>query len=148
MPVSSVSRHIWLPLRLESIVEVMFIGRDTFFEILRFGIVGTVATAVHYGVYWLLHGVMNVSVAYTLGYLVSFVANYLMSARYTFRKKKSVKNGVGFGFAHLFNYALQIVLLNLFLWLGVGKALAPVPVYCIAIPTNFIIVRFVFRRFS
>ena len=124
----------------------MLFSRETFFELVRFGIVGVVATALHYGVYWLLHGMMDVNVAYTLGYLVSFIANYLLSARFTFRKKKSVKNGLGFCCAHLFNYLLQISLLNLFIWLGVSKVLAPVPVYCVAIPTNFLIVRFVFRK--
>ena len=124
----------------------MLIIRDVFFEIVRFGMVGVVATALHYGVYWLLHGLMNVSVAYTIGYFVSFVANYLLSARFTFKKKKSVKNGVGFACAHLFNYVLQISLLNFFIWLGVGEALAPVPVYCIAIPTNFVLVRLVFVK--
>lgn len=124
----------------------MRIRRDVFFEIVRFGLVGVVATALHYGVYWLLHGLMNVSVAYTIGYFVSFVANYLLSARFTFKKKKSVKNGVGFACAHLFNYVLQISLLNFFIWMGVGEALAPVPVYCIAIPTNFVLVRLVFVK--
>ncbi len=124
----------------------MLFSRETFFELVRFGAVGVVATALHYGVYWLLHGVMDVNVAYTLGYLVSFVANYVLSAHFTFRKKRSVKNGLGFACAHLFNYLLQISLLNFFIWLGVSKVLAPVPVYCVAIPTNFLIVRFVFRK--
>lgn len=126
----------------------MLFSRETFFELVRFGAVGVVATALHYGVYWLLHGVMDVNVAYTLGYFVSFVANYVLSARFTFRKKRSVKNGLGFACAHLFNYLLQISLLNFFIWLGVSKVLAPVPVYCVAIPTNFLIVRFVFRKFG
>lgn len=124
----------------------MLFNRETFFEIVRFGIVGVVATALHYGIYWLLNDLMNVNVAYTLGYFISFVVNYLLSARFTFRRKKSVKNSLGFGVAHVFNYLLQICLLNLFIWLGVSKSLAPVPVYCIAIPTNFLIVRFVFRK--
>lgn len=126
----------------------MRLNGEVFKEILRFGMVGAFATAVHYGVYWLLHDMMNVNLAYTTGYVVSFVFNYLLSARFTFRKKKSVKNGFGFIGAHLFNYVLQVSLLNLFLYLGVDKGLAPVPVYCIAIPTNFIVVRFVFRRLS
>ena len=128
------------------LLEGMLFSRETFFELVRFGAVGVVATALHYGVYWLLHGMMDVNVAYTLGYLVSFVANYVLSARFTFRKKRSVKNGLGFACAHLFNYLLQISLLNFFIWLGVSKVLAPVPVYCVAIPTNFLIVRFVFRK--
>lgn len=124
----------------------MLFGRETFGEIIRFGIVGVIATALHYGIYWLLQHIINVNVAYTVGYFLSFVVNYLLSAKFTFKKKKSVKNGFGFGSAHLFNYFLQLGLLNLFIWLGVDKTLAPVPVYCIAIPTNFLIVRFVFRK--
>ena len=63
----------------------MLFSRETFFELVRFGVVGVVATALHYCVYWLLDGVMDVNVAYTLGYLVSFVANYVLSVRLTFR---------------------------------------------------------------
>ncbi len=40
--------------------------------------------------------------------------------------------------AHLVNYLLHIILLNVFLYLGVSKAWAPVPgVLRIAIPVNF-----------
>ena len=124
----------------------MLLKRGTVNEIIRFGIVGALATGIHYGVYWLLNGIINLNLAYTVGYFVSFVVNYILSAQFTFRKRKSVKNGFGFCGALLFNYLLQMGLLNLFIWLGFSKSLAPVPVYCVAIPTNFIIVRFVFRR--
>ena len=87
-----------------------------------------------------------VNVAYTVGYVASFLVNYLLSAAFTFKERKSVKNGIGFTIAHLFNYLLQVSLLNLFIWLSVPPAYAPIPVYCIAVPTNFILVRTVFRR--
>ncbi len=128
--------------------ESMRITKDNLFEFVRFGLVGSVATAIHFGVYNLLKGIMDLSLAYTIGYIVSFIVNYLLSARFTFKKKTSVKNGFGFGGAHVFNYLLQMGLLHLFLYIGVKPWLAPVPVYCIAIPTNFLIVRFVFRRFK
>lgn len=128
------------------ICKTMKADRQTFGEILRFGVVGVIATALHYGVYYALHSLINVSLAYTIGYAVSFVLNYILSARFTFKKQTSVKNGAGFGMAHMFNYLLQVSLLNLFLWLGVSQTWAPLPVYCIAVPTNFIIVRFVFNR--
>ncbi len=121
-------------------------NKDTVKEALRFCIVGAVATAIHYGVYFLLQFSLDVNAAYTAGYVVSFIFNYILSARFTFRKKTSVKNGIGFGGAHLVNYFLQVSLLNIFLWLGISRPLAPVPVYCIAIPVNFLMVRFVFVR--
>lgn len=124
------------------------LNRKTITEILRFGITGVFATAIHYLVYYLLMLVINTSLAFTLGYLLSFVFNYFMSAKFTFRKKTSAKNGLGFCCAHLFNYTLQVCLLNVFLWFGISKELAPVPVYCISIPVNFLFVRFVFDKFS
>lgn len=117
---------------------------DTVGEAVRFAMVGVVATALHYGIYFILYHVMNESVAYTIGYAISFIINYVLSARFTFKKQTSVRNSAGFAAAHTFNYLLQVSLLNLFLFIGVNKPLAPIPVYCIAVPTNFFIVRLVF----
>jgi putative flippase GtrA len=122
------------------------IDRQTFREILRFGIVGTISTAFHYGIYWVLQHWMNVNIAYTAGYLLSLMLNYYLSARFTFRKGLSAKSSVGFSGAHLVNYLLHIVLLNTFISFGVGNEVAPLLVFCIAIPVNFVLVRFVFRH--
>ena len=122
--------------------------KETFGEILRFGVVGVIATVIHYVIYWVLQHWINVNVAYTIGYFVSFLFNYYLSAHFTFREKTSKKNGAGFIGAHVFNYLLQIGLLNFFLWLGLSRAMAPIGVYAIAVPTNFILVRFAFKHFK
>ncbi|MCD8296278.1 MAG: GtrA family protein [Prevotella sp.] len=124
----------------------MRLKKKTFHEIIRFAVVGVAATVLHYGIYFLLYNIINVKIAFSIGYAISFIFNYIFSARFTFRKKTTVKNGFGFGAAHLFNYLLQMTLLHVFLWLGVSKPIAPLPVYCIAIPTNFLLVRFVFSK--
>ena len=115
-------------------------------EFIRFVIVGVLATALHYGIYFLLQRFVNVNIAYTLGYALSFIANFYLTAYFTFGKKPSWGKAFGFGGAHLFNYLLHIGLLNIFLWLGLPKPFAPVPVFVIAIPVNFLLVRFVFKR--
>ena len=115
-------------------------------EFIRFVIVGILATALHYGIYFLLQRFINVNIAYTLGYALSFIANFYLTAYFTFGKKPSWSKAFGFGGAHLFNYLLHIDLLNTFLWLGLSKTLAPIPVFAIAIPVNFLLVRFVFKR--
>ena len=117
-------------------------------ELIRFGIVGVIAVVVHYAIYWVLQHWINVNVAYTLGYLLSFLMNYYLSARFTFREKTSAKTGIGFGGAHLVNYLMHMLLFNFFLWLGLSKELAPFAVLAIAVPTNFVLVRFVFKHFS
>ena len=108
--------------------------------------VGVLATALHYGIYFLLQRFINVNISYTLGYALSFIANFYLTAYFTFGKKPSWSKAFGFGGAHLFNYLLHIGLLNTFLWLGLSKTLAPIPVFAIAIPVNFLLVRFVFKR--
>ena len=105
-------------------------------EFIRFGVVGVLATALHYGIYYFLQSFINVNVAYTTGYVISFIVNFYLTSYFTF----------GMGGAHLVNYLLHIILLNVFLYLGVSKAWAPVPVFAIAIPVNFLFVRFVFKH--
>jgi Predicted membrane protein len=122
------------------------IDRKIIGEILRFCIVGVVATVIHYVVYLLLKQWMLQVVAFAIGYIVSFIANFFMTARFTFRKEATARKGAGFLVAHIINFILQTSLLQLFLWLGVNENYAPIPVYCIAVPINFLLVRYVFRK--
>lgn len=113
---------------------------------IRFVMVGILATAIHYGLYFLFQLFIEVNIAYTIGYLVSFVANFYLTACFTFRSRPSWGKAFGFGGAHLCNYLLHMGLLNLFLYLGLSRPLAPIPVFAIAIPANFLMVKFVFRK--
>lgn len=119
---------------------------DALKEAFRFAIVGAFATALHYGIYLILQRWIQVDIAYTMGYLTSFIANFYLTAYFTFRSAPSWKKLMGMGGAHVVNYLLHMALLNLFLWLGLSKPLAPIPVFAIAIPINFLLVRFVFKR--
>lgn len=53
-------------------------------EIIRFGIVGTVATGIHYGIYLLLNHIILVWLAYTIGYIISFICNFYLTSVFTF----------------------------------------------------------------
>ena len=121
-------------------IDKVFIG-----QFVRFGMVGCLATGIHYGIYYVLQQHIDVNVAYTLGYVISFIANFYLTAYLTFKSSPSWKKLFGMGGAHAVNYTLHIVLLNIFLKIGVSSELAPIPVFCIAIPVNFLLVRFVFK---
>lgn len=121
-------------------------NKQTIKEAIRFGIVGVIATALHYGIYYLLQPYINVNIAYTTGYALSFIANFYLTSYFTFGTPPSWKKLAGMGGAHAVNYLLHIALLNLFLWAGIPKTLAPIPVFAIAIPVNFLLVRFVFKH--
>ena len=115
-------------------------------EIIRFGIVGTVATGIHYGIYLLLNHIILVWLAYTIGYIISFICNFYLTSIFTFKSKATIKKGIGFIVCHIINYILHLFFLTLFIWVGVGKNYAPIPVYLIVIPINFLLVRFVFKN--
>ena len=95
----------------------------------------------------LLKQVVEINISYTIGYIISLACNFYLTARFTFQTKTSVKRGAGFIASHVVNYFLHLVLLNLFVKIGISSTYAPIPVYCIAIPVNFLLVRTVFRKF-
>ena len=76
-------------------------------EFIRFIMVGVFATALHYGLYFIFQRFINVNIAYSIGYILSFIANFYLTALFTFGKKPSWKKAFGFGGAHLINYILH-----------------------------------------
>lgn len=110
-------------------------------EPIRFVIVGGIATILHYGIYVLLCPVFNVNVSYATGYIVSFIFNFFLSNYFTFDTRPSIKKGFYFGGCHLINFLLHLGLLNVYLWLGVNREMAPIFVFAVAIPVNFILVK-------
>ena len=115
-------------------------------EIVRFIIVGGLATAIQYGIYLLMLLWLQPLLSNTIGYLVSFTFNYIASTRYTFRVKSTTKRGLGFVFSHIVNYLLQTLTLHAFLMLGLDKKIAMIPMFAICVPINFVLVRFFLHR--
>ncbi len=116
--------------------------RKKFGEILRFGIVGAIAALLQYGVYLAMLIITSPGVANTIGYIISFIFNFFASTHYTFKVKANAKRGLGFALSHVVNYLLQTLTLLLFIYIGVPKAYAPIPMFCICVPVNFILVRY------
>lgn len=121
-------------------------GRSRIGEVLRFSVVGVLATVLQYAIYWVLLRWAGASLSLAVGYAVSFVFNFVASTRYTFRVKANASRGAGFALSHVVNFLLQMATLNLFIWLGVSRELAPVPMFCVCVPVNFILVRFFLKK--
>ena len=121
-------------------------GRSRIGEVLRFGVVGVLATVLQYAIYWVLLRWAGASLSLAVGYAVSFVFNFVASTRYTFRVKANASRGAGFALSHVVNFLLQMATLNLFIWLGVSRELAPVPMFCVCVRVNFILVRFFLKK--
>ncbi|MEG1563893.1 MAG: GtrA family protein [Bacteroides sp.] len=74
------------------------------------------------------------------------VCNFFLTSYFTFRSAPSFKKLFGFGSSHLVNYLLHIVLFNLFLFMGLSKEIAPIIVLAVAVPINFLLLRWVFKK--
>jgi len=111
-------------------------------EVIRFVVVGILAATIQYLVYLLLWRSTSPGIANTIGYVVSFIFNYFATTYFTFHVKVSASRGAGFAFSHLVNYTLQMVSLQFFIWLGVPKDYAPIPMFCVCVPVNFLLVRY------
>ncbi len=121
-------------------------GSEKFRQFIRFGIVGTISSAIHYGIYCLALHFTNANIAFTIGYGVGLICNFFLTSYFTFSSKPSSRKALGFGMSHFINYLLEISLLNLFLWMNIGKFIAPVLVMIIVVPINFLLLRFVFTH--
>ena len=131
--------------------------REKLGEVIRFGIVGGLATVLQYGIYLAIMPVLShfipqmgdhtlATAAITNAYVVSFIFNFIASTRYTFKVKANAKRGAGFTLSHVVNYSMQTICLNLFVGLGLAKQWAMIPTLCICIPVNFILVRFFLKK--
>ncbi len=115
-------------------------------QFIRFGVNGVFATAIHYGVYLLLQQYINVNIAYTIGYLVSFSVNFIMTSYFTFQSRPTWKKFIGFSGSHAVNYTIEICMLNLCIYIGIDKTLAPFPAMMTAVIVQFTILRFVYGK--
>ena len=107
-------------------------------QFIRFFVVGVGATIIHWGSYVLLNLLFGISeeqavalsCTYAAGYIISFIANYLLSLKWTFKTKGSVGKSVGFAFSHLINFTMHLGLLNIFMMMGVGELMVACIQYC------------------
>lgn len=122
-------------------------GSSRISEILRFGIVGGLATLIQYGVYVVFVDAVGVkAVPSTLiSYGISFIFNYILSSYFTFHKKPSAHNIIGFICSHAVNMGMQTGMVAIFKGI-VGNTLALLPALGICIPLNYLMVRFAFHN--
>lgn len=120
-------------------------GDSRLSEIVRFGLVGGIATLLQYGIYVVfVHAVFNggkAVVASLISYAISFVANFFLSNYFTFHKHPNAKRGIGFTLSHLINMGMQTGLVAIFKGI-VGPTLALLPALAVCIPLNYFLVRF------
>ena len=129
-------------LRLSNILTSQW--RTDLGRFMRFGITGTLSSLLHYFVYCLVLSYVGATWAYTIGYAVGLICNYVLTTYFTFHSHPSRRNAAGFVASHILNYLLEIILLQFFLLVGLSEWLAPLAVMAIVVPINFLLLRYVF----
>lgn len=114
-------------------------------EIIRFGMVGGLATILQYGFYVVFVNAVHVKAVPSalISYALSFIANFFLSSYFTFHTRPNAKKGLGFTLSHLINMGMQTGLVAIFQKIT-GPTLALLPALAICIPTNYLLVRFAF----
>ncbi len=126
-------------------IKKLINSNSRFSEIIRFGMVGALATVLQYGFYVVFVHAVGVKAVPSsmISYALSFIFNFFLSSYFTFHTRPDAKKGIGFTLSHLFNMGLQTGLVAIFQQI-VGKTLALLPAMAICIPVNYLLVRFAF----
>lgn len=126
-------------------LKKLITGNCRLSEIIRFGIVGGLATVLQYGLYVVFVNAVRVPAVPStmISYALSFIGNFFLSSYFTFHSQPTAKKGLGFTLSHLFNMGMQTGLVAVFKEI-MSPTVALLPALAICIPVNYFLVRFAF----
>lgn len=89
-------------------------------QIMKFGVVGVIATVIDFGIMNLLHyGLgLNILIANTSGFIISLIFNYLASMKYVFAHKEGMSRRREFVIFVVLS-VIGLAINNLCMWAGV-----------------------------
>lgn len=114
----------------------------------RFVCVGIIGTGLQYGIYYLLLGLFQqhwpemmilTSLAFTIGFVMEMIYNYLLTSFYTFRVRPTWKNAGGFLVGRAINFVIQLLLLNCLIWLHMSEEWAGIAAIALAGVINYFV---------
>lgn len=125
----------------------------------RFTIVGTIGTGVQYAFYYgflmlfeSMYGMENnafwANMAFTLGFALEVIGNYIFTCYYTFQRKPSWKNAGGFIAGRLSNFMVQLGVLNFLIldFIGMDDRWAGIIAIVVAGIVNYFVLKFIYKK--
>ena len=114
----------------------------------RFVLVGAFGTGLQYGIYYLLLEIFQSQwpdvviltyLAFTIGFVMEMICNYFLTSFYTFRVRPNWKNAGGFLVGRAINYVIQLLFLNLLIWLHMSEEWAGIAAIALAGVINYFV---------
>lgn len=122
----------------------------------RFVCVGAFGTGLQYGIYYGFLSLFDhccpdlsirVSLAFTIGFVIEMISNYLLTSFYTFGTHPNLKNAGGFLLGRGVNYVLQLTFLHILIGWTLTEELSGIVAIVLAGVINyFILVPFYHKR--
>lgn len=92
---------------------------------------------------------VKVTLAFTLGFGMEMISNYLLTSFYTFRTRPNIKNAGGFLLGRLVNYFIQLGFLHLLIYIGLSEEWSGIVAIVLAgIINYFVLVPFYSKKKS
>ena len=119
-------------------------------QFIRFCIVGAFATLLDAALFYMFRQWMSYQASMALSYTICLLLNMVLTLRWTFRRKFSLRNVMGVMWAHLFNlFVVRYKLMELFVvTLKMSDRLAYLPTLGISVVVNFLIIRAIVHKES
>lgn len=119
-------------------------------QFIRFCIVGAFATLLDAALFYMFRQWMSYQASMVLSYTICLFLNMVLTLRWTFRRKFSLRNVMGVMWAHLFNlFVVRYKLMELFVvTLKMSDRLAYLPTLGISVVVNFLIIRAIVHKES
>lgn len=117
-------------------------------EFFRFCCVGVLCTLLDWGIFSLCCFILPYQISLVIGFIISFVANYWLSALWTFKQAPTKRRFVGMIGVHLINlFVVRMGILTALIDIvNIEERIAYIPTLLISAITSFLMVRYVFKK--
>lgn len=117
-------------------------------SLVRFCEVGGLCAFIDWATFTALCTIVPYRLAVVAGFAVSFVVNYWLTAKWTFKKEMSTQKFAGMLGAHLINlFVVRMGVLYILVELvAIEESVAYIPTLIIAALTSYLMVKYVFKR--
>ncbi|WP_281198119.1 GtrA family protein [Staphylococcus felis] len=125
------------------------ISSKTFFEIIRFVIVGGINTVNYYIVYLLLLKLLHVHylISHIVGFVIALVISYFLSCYFVYHVKPTLKKFLAFPLTQVVNMGTQFILLFVFVeFLHINETFAPFIGLVFTIPVTYLLSKFILKN--